>query len=285
MPSALAPARCSEATPDELEQRLRFTASQIKILRTTGLLYSSPELMERIRQIEMDYETAVRLFYCRPPSPTPSHMSCKAAHARSPGLQSAAAEQSYTHSLTLTQLLLTSLRVRLMPQPLLTSLRVRPTPQLLLTSLRVRPTPQPLLTPLRFRPTPQLLLTPLRFRPTPQLLLTSLRVRPTPQPLLTSLRVRPMPQPLLMPLRVRQAPRLRSSTEFLGGPLLCSVGLHVFGAGPVARLNSVPAGDDLLVARLNSVLVSGPPAKAPTAHPVWNAIPGVEMSQGYQVLV
>ncbi|XP_047239040.1 uncharacterized protein LOC124878901 [Girardinichthys multiradiatus] len=38
MPSLLAPARCSEATPDELKQRLRFTASQIKILRTTAFL-------------------------------------------------------------------------------------------------------------------------------------------------------------------------------------------------------------------------------------------------------
>ncbi|MEQ2306997.1 hypothetical protein AMECASPLE_013760 [Ameca splendens] len=49
MPSALAPARCSEATPDELEQRLRFYARQIKCFRKTSLMYSSPELMERIR--------------------------------------------------------------------------------------------------------------------------------------------------------------------------------------------------------------------------------------------
>ncbi|MEQ2273272.1 hypothetical protein XENORESO_001886, partial [Xenotaenia resolanae] len=72
MPSALVPARSSGATPAELEQRLRFTASQIKILRTTGLLYSSPELKERIKQIEMEYEAALRLFYCHPPSPTSS---------------------------------------------------------------------------------------------------------------------------------------------------------------------------------------------------------------------
>ncbi|MEQ2250326.1 hypothetical protein ILYODFUR_038855, partial [Ilyodon furcidens] len=92
MPSALAPARCSEATPVKLEQRLRFYARQIKSFRKTSLMYSSPELMERIRQIEMDYETAVRLFYCRPPSPTPSHMSA-AAEQPTPGLQGAAAEQ------------------------------------------------------------------------------------------------------------------------------------------------------------------------------------------------
>ncbi|KAK5604067.1 hypothetical protein CRENBAI_023718 [Crenichthys baileyi] len=46
MPSSLTPARCSEATPDELEERLRFFARQIKTFRKTSLLYSSPELME-----------------------------------------------------------------------------------------------------------------------------------------------------------------------------------------------------------------------------------------------
>ncbi|KAK5600631.1 hypothetical protein CRENBAI_001361 [Crenichthys baileyi] len=92
MPSSLAPARCSEATPDELEQRLRFYARQIKSFRTTSLLYSSPELMERIKQMEEDYETAVRQFYCRPPSPTLSHMSA-AAVQHTPGLQGAATEQ------------------------------------------------------------------------------------------------------------------------------------------------------------------------------------------------
>ncbi|MED6289140.1 hypothetical protein CHARACLAT_033239 [Characodon lateralis] len=57
MPSSLSPARCSEATPDELEQRLRFYACQRKSFRRTSLLYSSPELRERIRQMEEDYET------------------------------------------------------------------------------------------------------------------------------------------------------------------------------------------------------------------------------------
>ncbi|KAK5602242.1 hypothetical protein CRENBAI_015062 [Crenichthys baileyi] len=76
MPSSLAPAWCSEATP-ELEQRLRFFARQIKSFRRTNLMYSSPELMERIRQMERDYETAVRQFYCSLPS--------------TPGLQGAAA--------------------------------------------------------------------------------------------------------------------------------------------------------------------------------------------------
>ncbi|MEQ2252176.1 hypothetical protein ILYODFUR_019042, partial [Ilyodon furcidens] len=76
-------ARCSEATPAELEQCLRFYARQIKNFRKTSLMYSSPELVERIRQMERDYETAVREFYCRPPSPTPSQMSSAAAQSMS----------------------------------------------------------------------------------------------------------------------------------------------------------------------------------------------------------
>ncbi|KAK5599267.1 hypothetical protein CRENBAI_023785 [Crenichthys baileyi] len=94
MPFSLAPAWCSEATPDELEQRLRFFAHQIKSFRRTSLMYSSPELMERIRQMEGDYETAVRQFYCRPPS-TPGLQGAAAAAAEQPtsGLQSAVAEQ------------------------------------------------------------------------------------------------------------------------------------------------------------------------------------------------
>ncbi|KAK5602010.1 hypothetical protein CRENBAI_017761 [Crenichthys baileyi] len=55
MPSSV---RCSEAIPEDLEGRLRFYARQIKSLRTTSLLYSSPEL---IWQIEGDYETALLL--------------------------------------------------------------------------------------------------------------------------------------------------------------------------------------------------------------------------------
>ncbi|MEQ2238957.1 hypothetical protein ILYODFUR_038778 [Ilyodon furcidens] len=111
--SSLAPARCSEATPVELEQRLRFYARQIKNFRTTSLMYSSPELVERIRQMERDYETAVRLFYCRQPSPTPSHMSGAAAQSTSclqngvtataeqttPGLQEAATAEQPTSGL------------------------------------------------------------------------------------------------------------------------------------------------------------------------------------------
>ncbi|KAK5601650.1 hypothetical protein CRENBAI_022692 [Crenichthys baileyi] len=87
------PVRCSEATPDELEQRLRFYARQIKSFRKTSLLYSSTELIEKIKQMEEDYETAVRQFYCRPPSPTPSHRRAAAAQPMS-CLQRAAAAQS-----------------------------------------------------------------------------------------------------------------------------------------------------------------------------------------------
>ncbi|MEQ2311049.1 hypothetical protein AMECASPLE_015603 [Ameca splendens] len=99
MPSSLAPARCSEATPDELEQRLRFYARQIKSFRTTSLMYSSPELMERIRQMERDYETAVRQFYCRPPPSSPGLQSSAAAEQPTPGLQEAAATEQPTSGL------------------------------------------------------------------------------------------------------------------------------------------------------------------------------------------
>ncbi|KAK5600128.1 hypothetical protein CRENBAI_008242 [Crenichthys baileyi] len=91
MPSSLTPARCSEATPDELEERLRFFARQIKTFRNTSLLYSSPELMERIRQMEEDYGTAVRQFYCRPPPSMPGLQGAAAAAEQpTPGLQGAA---------------------------------------------------------------------------------------------------------------------------------------------------------------------------------------------------
>ncbi|KAK5612598.1 hypothetical protein CRENBAI_010854 [Crenichthys baileyi] len=76
--------RCSEATPEELEEHLRFFARQIK---------TSGRPMQRIKQMYEDYEMALRLFYCRPPSPTPSHKSSAAAAVEQPtsGLQTAAA--------------------------------------------------------------------------------------------------------------------------------------------------------------------------------------------------
>ncbi|MEQ2189825.1 hypothetical protein GOODEAATRI_029365 [Goodea atripinnis] len=94
-----APALCSEETPDELEQHLRFYARQIKSFRTTSLMYSFPELMERIRQMERDYETAVRQFYCRPPPSSPGLQSSAAAEQPTPGLQGAAATEQPTPGL------------------------------------------------------------------------------------------------------------------------------------------------------------------------------------------
>ncbi|KAK5602708.1 hypothetical protein CRENBAI_003687 [Crenichthys baileyi] len=97
MPSSFTLARCSEATPEELEEQLRFFARQIKTFRKTSLMYSSPELMERIRQMEEDYGTAVRQFYCCPHPSTPGLEGAAAAAEQStPGLQgaAAAAEQS-----------------------------------------------------------------------------------------------------------------------------------------------------------------------------------------------
>ncbi|KAK5615779.1 hypothetical protein CRENBAI_022308 [Crenichthys baileyi] len=68
MPSSLAPAQCSEAAPDELGGK-RFKGGfsrQIKSFRKTSLLYSSPELMGGIRQMEEDYGTAGAVFLEQP---------------------------------------------------------------------------------------------------------------------------------------------------------------------------------------------------------------------------
>ncbi|KAK5606126.1 hypothetical protein CRENBAI_026767 [Crenichthys baileyi] len=91
-PSSHSPAQDSVATPDEMEERLRFYARQIKSFRRTSLLYSSPELMEKIRQMEEDYWTAIRQFYCRRPPSSPSLQRAAAAESTS-CFQSAATEQ------------------------------------------------------------------------------------------------------------------------------------------------------------------------------------------------
>ncbi|MED6266103.1 hypothetical protein CHARACLAT_032219 [Characodon lateralis] len=67
MPSSLAPVRGSVSTPGELEERLKLFARLIKSFRRTSLLYSSRELMEKIRKMEEDYWIAIRQFYCRSP--------------------------------------------------------------------------------------------------------------------------------------------------------------------------------------------------------------------------
>ncbi|KAK5603426.1 hypothetical protein CRENBAI_007950 [Crenichthys baileyi] len=93
-PSSHSPAQDSVAKPDELEECLRFYARQIKSFRRASLLYSSPELTAKDREMEEDYRTAVRQFYCRPPPSSPCFQSCAAAEQPTPGLQSpAAAEQ------------------------------------------------------------------------------------------------------------------------------------------------------------------------------------------------
>ncbi|MEQ2251546.1 hypothetical protein ILYODFUR_012046 [Ilyodon furcidens] len=95
---------------------------KLKFFSRTVLLHPSPELMEKVREVEENYEAAVRQFYSTP------------------------------------QLLLTPLNVFSTPQLLLMPLRAFSTPQLLLTPLRVFSTPQLLLMPLRVSVTPQLLL-------------------------------------------------------------------------------------------------------------------------------
>ncbi|KAK5620091.1 hypothetical protein CRENBAI_002266 [Crenichthys baileyi] len=87
------------ATPDKLEQRLRFYAHQIKSFRTTSVMYFSPVLMERIRQMESDYERAVRQFYCRPPPSSPGLQSSATAEQPTPGLQGAVATEQPTPGL------------------------------------------------------------------------------------------------------------------------------------------------------------------------------------------
>ncbi|KAK5602408.1 hypothetical protein CRENBAI_012499 [Crenichthys baileyi] len=69
MPSSLAPARSSEATPDELVQRLRFYARQLKDFRRVCFLNPSLELEEKVKKMEEGYETAVRQFdtHAKPP--------------------------------------------------------------------------------------------------------------------------------------------------------------------------------------------------------------------------
>ncbi|KAK5613339.1 hypothetical protein CRENBAI_023513 [Crenichthys baileyi] len=184
MPSSLA--WCSEATPDELEQL--FTC-QIKSFRKTSLLYFSPEQMQRIKHMEENYKTAVRLFYCRPPSPTPSHKSSAAAAVEQPvsGLQSAAAaveqpKSGLQHAAEFPPDTPQPDSRPDTPQP-----DSRPEPKSASTSSTRRrgrrkrdasgqviggpATPQLLLTPLRVSATPQLLRTPLRVPPTPQFLL------------------------------------------------------------------------------------------------------------------
>ncbi|KAK5615515.1 hypothetical protein CRENBAI_026265 [Crenichthys baileyi] len=55
-----------------------------------------PELMEKIMQMERDYETAVRQFYCRPPPSSPGLQSSATAEQPTPGLQGAAATEQPT---------------------------------------------------------------------------------------------------------------------------------------------------------------------------------------------
>ncbi|KAK5600968.1 hypothetical protein CRENBAI_006082 [Crenichthys baileyi] len=252
---------CSEATPDELEQRLRFFARQIKSFRRISLMYSSPELLEKIRQIEGNYETAVRQFYCRPPS-TPG-LQGAAAEQPTPGLQSAAEFPEGPVG-------------GLPPRP---EDVVRGTPRL--KSSGVSATPQLLFTPLRvlssFWPLNPETKGSRRKRRRTLFLKGSRNSLYSFWPLNPETRVRKAP------LRL-QAPRVLLAYSLSMRPWLTGARLNSVPAGddlpvarlnsvpagddlPVARLNSVPAGDDLPVARLNFVFVSGPPAIAPTARP------------------
>ncbi|MEQ2304015.1 hypothetical protein AMECASPLE_022702 [Ameca splendens] len=101
--------------PEKLEERLRFYARQIKI-RRASLLYSSPELTAKVREMEEDYRTAhlhpLQLFRALLQSsprqlfqsaaavqPTSGLQSSAAAKQPTPGLQHFAADEQPTPSL------------------------------------------------------------------------------------------------------------------------------------------------------------------------------------------
>ncbi|KAK5609430.1 hypothetical protein CRENBAI_009586 [Crenichthys baileyi] len=227
MPSSLAPVRCYVATPDKLEEQLRFYARQIKSFWRTSLLYSSPELMEKIRLMEEDYRTAVRQFYCCPPPYSPSLQST-AAEQPTPGLQSSA-ERSSSRQVSRALLLWSSPgqvsgALLLQSSPRQNKAAALPTPCLqnkvaaqstsFLQSAAIVPPKSASTSSTRHRgrwkrdASAQPLLEPLRVWPTPQPLLKPLRVPATPLPLLKSLRVPATPQLLLTPLRVPATPQL-----------------------------------------------------------------------------
>ncbi|KAK5606613.1 hypothetical protein CRENBAI_017879 [Crenichthys baileyi] len=85
MPSSLAPAHSTGATPNELEERHARS-------RRISLLHPSPQLFVALRRVEEDYETAIRQFYCCPPPSSPG-LQGAATEQPTPGLQGAATEQ------------------------------------------------------------------------------------------------------------------------------------------------------------------------------------------------
>ncbi|KAK5612520.1 hypothetical protein CRENBAI_012528 [Crenichthys baileyi] len=81
------PVLVTRATLDEPEKRLRLHARKLKLVRRTSLLHPSPELKEKVREIEENYEVAVRHFCCRPASSawaTSPERCCCTAHATPP---------------------------------------------------------------------------------------------------------------------------------------------------------------------------------------------------------
>ncbi|KAK5612795.1 hypothetical protein CRENBAI_006795 [Crenichthys baileyi] len=232
MPSSHSPAQDSVVTPEELDELFK-----IKSFRRTSLLYSSPELIEKIRQMEEDYQTAIRQFYCRPPpsppslqraasQPTSGLQSSAAAEQPTPGLQGAATEQPTAGlQVAAAEQPMPGLQsaAAAQPSPRLQSAAIVPPKSASTSSTRHRgrqkrdasaqviggsgdaSTPA---TPPRVAATPQPLLKPLRVPATPQPLLKPLRVPATPQPLLKPQMVPATPQPLLKPLSVSATPQL-----------------------------------------------------------------------------
>ncbi|KAK5619308.1 hypothetical protein CRENBAI_015535 [Crenichthys baileyi] len=84
------PAQVSLATPDELEERFGLFVCQLWRFRRSIHLSPSPELVEILREMEDDYEKAMRVFYSCASSFLP-HLQSTAAEPPS-CLQSAAAK-------------------------------------------------------------------------------------------------------------------------------------------------------------------------------------------------
>ncbi|KAK5619314.1 hypothetical protein CRENBAI_015541 [Crenichthys baileyi] len=96
-PPMLFPAFITRAKPEELEDLLRIYAHKLKSFIRTVLLHPSPELKEKVREMEGNYEAAIRQFYCRPLSSTSDLKNSAAAQPTNRRQSSAAAQPTPRH--------------------------------------------------------------------------------------------------------------------------------------------------------------------------------------------
>ncbi|KAK5601517.1 hypothetical protein CRENBAI_024907 [Crenichthys baileyi] len=323
-------ARCSEATPEELEERLsprQVASAPAHATEGPGDASAPAHATEGPGDASAPAHATEGLGEATAPAhategpgdaSAPAHVTEGPANASAPA-PSLQAFQGFSEKLVLVlasepcdELLLTPLRVRAKPQLLLTSLRVPPTPQLLLQvcrpsrgSVRNWSSFWPLNPATRGSRRKRCWILSLRgsrsnlssFWPLNPETRDSRRKRCrtlflrgsrnslssfwslNPEMWVRQAPLRPLKvcQALLQSARVPLAHSLSMRPWIIGASLnsvpvgdnLLVARLNSVPAGDdllVARLNSVPAGDDLLVARLNSVLVLGPPAVDQPAH-------------------